>query len=186
MKKPLGFIAALCAAAAGPVFAPSTLAQESVAPAPLSSLVPGKKVYDNAGEQLGTVAHVDGDKVAVKVGNTGIVVPAGAFVQTDQGPALNVAKASLIQSVQQAAKENAAALNFALKVGADVRSAGGSTVLGTVAEVGENSATLSTAEGPIKMRRDVLFVSKAGLAANLTAAQFAEAVRQSKAASATR
>jgi hypothetical protein len=184
MKKPFGFVATLCALCALPMTASAALAQQPAAVQPVASVAPGAKVYDNAGQQVGTVAQVAGDKVAVAVGNNGIVVPLQALVQTEKGPALNVSKAELISSVEQSVKENAAALNTVLKVGADVRSAGGSKVLGTVKQVGDNSATLATAAGDVKMPRNVLFVSKAGLAANLTAGQFDEAVRNSKASSA--
>ena len=68
--------------------------------------------------------QVEGGRVAVAVGNNGIVVPANAFMQTDNGPALSVTKAQLVASVQQAAQENAAALDKELKVGANVSSAG--------------------------------------------------------------
>lgn len=184
MKKPFGFAATLCALGAVPIAASAAVSQQPVAAQPAASIAPGAKVYDNAGQQVGTVAQVSGDKVAVAIGNNGIIVPRQAFIQTQNGLALNVAKAELIASVEQSVKENAAALNSALKTGAEVRSAGGSKVLGTVTKVGENSATLATATGNVKMPRNLLFVSDAGLAANLTAAQFDEAVSQSKAASA--
>lgn len=184
MKKPFGFVATLCALGAVPMAGSTALAQQPAAVQPVTSIAPGAKVYDNAGQQVGTVAQVAGDKVAVAVGNNGIVVPLQALVQTEKGPALNASKAKIVASVEQSVKENAAALNTALKVGAEVRSAGGSKVLGTVKQVGANTATLATAAGDVKMPRNVLFVSKAGLAANLTAGQFDEAVRNSQASSA--
>ncbi|MDR7062459.1 MULTISPECIES: hypothetical protein [unclassified Sphingopyxis] len=184
MEKPFGFVATLCALGAVPIAAASALAQQSASMQPVASIAPGAKVYDNAGQQVGTVAQIAGDKVAVAVGNNGIVVPLQALVQTEKGPALNASKAEILASVEQSVKENAAALNSALKAGAEVHSAGGSKVLGTVKQVGDNSATLATTAGDVKIPRNLLFVSKAGLATNLTAGQFEEAVRKSLAASA--
>lgn len=184
MKKPFGFVAALCALGAIPMAASAALSPQPATAQPGASIAPGAAVYDNAGQQIGTVAQVSEDKVAVAVGNNGVVVPRQAFIQTEKGLALDVSKSELIAAVEKSARDNAAALDSALKAGAEVRSAGGSKVLGTVKRVGENSATLATATGDIKMPRNLLFASEAGLAAKLTAAQFDAAVRQSQAASA--
>ncbi|MBW8296010.1 hypothetical protein [Sphingopyxis sp.] len=188
MKKPFGFIASLCLAGAvvyaGPALAVQANPAPTPAPAPAASLTTGTNVHDSAGEVVGKIAQVEGGKVAVAVGDRGIVVPANAFVQTPKGPALNVTKAKLLASVAQAARENDAAVGAALKVGADVRSAGGSAVLGQVKAVAADSALLTTGAGDVTVPRSVLFVSNAGLATTLSAQQFATAVAQSKAAAA--
>ena len=104
MKKPFGFIASLCLAGAAVHGAPALATQGNPAPtaAPAATLTPGTKVRDSAGEVVGTIMQVEGGRVAVAVGNNGIVVPANAFMQTDNGPALSVTKAQLVASVQQA------------------------------------------------------------------------------------
>src|SRR3546814_12406354 len=52
MPKPLGLLASLCLAAAA---VPVAAAQN---PAPATALIPGAKVYDNDGEEVGTIAKV--------------------------------------------------------------------------------------------------------------------------------
>lgn len=188
MKKPFGFIASLCLAGAAVYAVPVLATQENPAPAPAptaapaATLTPGTKVLDSAGEVVGTIVQAEGGRVAVAVGNNGIVVPAGAFVQTNKGPALNVTKAKLVASVAAAAKENAAALNKELKVGANVSSAGGNAVLGQVKAVADDSAVLATGQGDVTLPRSVLFATKTGLAANMSADQFAAAVAKAKGA----
>ncbi len=188
MKKPFGFIASLCLAGAAVHGAPALATQGNPAPtaAPAATLTPGTKVRDSAGEVVGTIMQVEGGRVAVAVGNNGIVVPANAFMQTDNGPALNVTKAQLVASVQQAAQENAAALDKELKVGANVSSAGGNSVLGQVKAVNADSAVLATGTGDVTLPRSLLFATKTGLAANLSGKQFAAAVAKAKGAAPAR
>lgn len=192
MTKPFGFIASLCLAGAAFHAAPVLAAQDNPAPAPAptaapsaapaATLTPGTKVHDAAGEVVGTIVQVEGGRVAVAVGNNGIVVPANAFMQTNKGPALNVPKAELVASVQKAARDNAAALDKELKVGANVSSAGGNSVLGQVKAVNTDSAVLATGKGDVTMPRSMLFATKTGLAANMSGKQFAAAVAQAKGA----
>ncbi|OHD05815.1 hypothetical protein [Sphingopyxis sp. RIFCSPHIGHO2_12_FULL_65_19] len=184
MKKPFGFIALLCLAGTAVYGAPVLAAPGNPAPtaAPASMLTPGTKVHDSAGEVVGTIVQVEGGRVAVAVGNNGIVVPANAFVQTGKGPALNVTKAELVASVQQAAQKNAAALDKELKVGANVSSAGGNSVLGQVKAVNADAAVLATGKGDVTLPRSMLFATKTGLAANLSGKQFAAAVAKAKGA----
>lgn len=190
MKKPFGFIASLCLAGAAFHAGPVLATQENPAPAPApaaapaATLTPGTKVLDSAGEVVGTIVQAEGGRVAVAVGNNGIVVPANAFIQTNKGPALNVTKAKLVASV--AAKENAAALDKELKVGANVSSAGGNNVLGQVKAVADDSAVLATGQGDVTLPRSVLFATKTGLAANMSAEQFAAAVAKAKGAAPSR
>ena len=85
-----------------------------------------------------------------------------------------------------AAKENAAALDKELKVGANVSSAGGNNVLGQVKAVADDSAVLATGHGDVTVPRSVLFATKTGLAANMSAEQFAAAVAKAKGAAPSR
>ena len=184
MKKPFGFIASLYLAGTAVYGAPVLAAPGTPAPtaAPAATLTPGTKVHDSAGEVVGTIVQVEGGRVAVAVGNNGILVPANAFVQTGKGPALNVTKAELVASVQQAAQKNAAALDKELKVGANVSSAGGNSVLGQVKAVNADAAVLATGKGDVTLPRSMLFATKTGLAANLSGKQFAAAVAKAKGA----
>ncbi len=177
MPKPLGLLASLCLAAAGTLAAaPAALAQDAAVP----TLTPGAKVYDNAGEEVGTIAKVAGDKVAVSIDGNGLVVPKDAFAQGDKGPALKAPKAKILAVLHEAEKD-AAAVEGALKPGVEVRSADGKDVLATVKEVQPQGALLATEAGTITMPRAAFFVSDKGLAMKVTKQQFAEGIKAAKA-----
>ncbi|PAL23647.1 hypothetical protein [Sphingopyxis sp. GW247-27LB] len=178
MTKTPGLAALLCLTAATLSAAPALAAQEG-ASVPATALTPGAKVYDSAGEQVGTVAKVAGDKVAVAIDGNGLVVPRAAFVQTDKGPALKATKAKIL-AVLHEAERDAAAVEAALKVGAEVRSADGAAVLGKIKALTPQGAVMSTGEGDITMPRAAFFLAKSGLAVKVTAAQFAEGVKKAR------
>ena len=157
---------------------PAHAVQEGSAVA-ASELAPGAKVFDADGEEVGTVAKVSGDKVAVAIEGNGLVVPRGAFVQTEKGPALKATKAKIL-AVLHEAERDAAAVDAALKVGADVRSADGAAVLGKIKALTPQGALMSTGEGDITMPRAAFFLAKSGLAVKVTAAQFAEGVKKAR------
>jgi preprotein translocase subunit YajC len=177
MTKTLALAALLCLTPTAFV-APAAAAQES-ASVPATALTPGTKIYDSAGEPVGTVAKVSGDKIAVAIDGNGLVVPRDAFVQTDKGPALKATKAKIL-AVLNEAERDAEAVEAALKVGAEVRSADGAAVLGKVKAVTPQGAVMSTEQGDITMPRAAFFLSKSGLAAKVTAKQFADGVKQAR------
>src|SRR3546814_15017403 len=77
-----------------------------------------------------------GDKVAVAVNGSGLVVSKSAFLMTKKGPALKAPKAKIF-AVLKEAEADAAAVEGALKPGAEVRSANGAAVLGKVKAVAQ-------------------------------------------------
>ena len=131
MTRVFGLALSLCAA----IFAgsPAQAVQKSSAVA-ASELTPGTKVYDVDGKEVGTVAKVSGDKIAVAIEGNGLIVPRAAFVRTDKGPALKATKAKIF-AVLHEAERDAAAVDAALKVGAEVRSADGAAVLGKIKDI---------------------------------------------------
>lgn len=173
MPKPLGLLASLGLAVAA---VPAAAAQN---PAPATALTPGAKVYDNAGEEVGTIAKVSGDKVAVVIDGNGLVVPKDAFVDGKKGPSLKAPKAKILAVLHQAEKD-AAAVEGALKPGAEVRTADGADVLGTVKSVNPQGAVLATSEGNITMPRAAFFLSGKGLAVKVTKEGFAQGVKAAK------
>jgi preprotein translocase subunit YajC len=177
MTETLALAALLCLTPTAFV-APAAAAQES-ASVPATALTPGTKIYDSAGEPVGTVAKVSGDKVAVAIDGNGLVVPRDAFIQTDKGPALKATKAKIL-AVLNEAERDAAAVEAALKVGAEVRSADGAAVLGKIKALTPQGAVMSTGEGDITMPRAAFFLAKSGLAVKVTAAQFAEGVKKAR------
>jgi len=174
MPKPFGLIASLCLAAA------AVPAAAAPGKAPATALIPGAKVYDNAGEEVGTIAKVAGDKVAVVIDGNGLVVPRDALVQGKKGPALQAPKAKILAVLHQAEKD-AAAVDGALKPGAAVRTADGKDVLGKVKSVSPQGAVLATSEGNITMPRAAFFLSDKGLAVKVTKEGFAQGVKAAKA-----
>lgn len=177
MPKPFASIAALCLAGAMPLAGPAAQAQEA---APAASLVVGAKVYDQNGEEVGKIAKVSGDRVAVSIDGNGLVVPRNAFVKSAKGPALKASKAKIVAVLRQA-EADAAAVDGALKPGAEVRSADGATVLGKIMAMAPQGAVLTTGEGNITMPRAAFFLSEKGLAVKANEKQFLAGVRAARA-----
>src|SRR3546814_7668466 len=70
---------------------------------------------------VGQIVKVAGDKVAVAIDGNGLVVPKAAFLKGKKGPALKAPKAKIL-AVLKEAEADAAAVDGALKPGAEVRS----------------------------------------------------------------
>lgn len=170
-------LAALYVAIMAPLATPTALAQEA---APSASLVAGAKVYDQNGEEVGQIAKVSGDRVAVSIDGNGLVVSKNAFVKSAKGPALKAPKAKIVAILRQA-ETDAAAVDGALKPGAEVRSADGAAVLGKVTSIAAQGAVLATKEGNITMPRAAFFLSDKGLAVKANEAQFLSGVRAARA-----
>lgn len=177
MPSPSGLFAALCLAGAALSAGPAALAQEAAAPA---SLTPGTKVYDQNGEEVGQIVKVEGDRVAVAIDGNGLVVPKNAFVKTGKGPGLKAPKAKIL-AVLKEAETDAAAVDGALKAGADVRSADGAAVIGKVKAIAPQGVMLTTREGDITMPRAAFFLSAKGLAVKVNEKQFVEGVKAARA-----
>lgn len=172
MFKPYRLLAALCLAGAA-------LPAAAQAPA-AASLTPGTKVYDQAGEEVGQIVKVTGDRVAVAIDGSGLVVAKDAFLATEKGPALKAPKAKIL-AVLKEAEADAAAVDGALKPGAEVRSADGAAVLGKVTAMAPQGAVLATKDGNITMPRAAFFLSKQGLAVKVTEEQFVAGVKAARA-----
>ncbi|WP_428680832.1 hypothetical protein [Sphingopyxis sp.] len=177
MPKAFAPITALCLASALALATPAAQAQDA---APATSLVVGAKVYDQNGEEVGQIAKVSGDRVAVSIDGNGLVVPKNAFVKSSKGPALKAPKAKIVAVLRQA-EADAAAVDGALKPGAEVRSADGAAVLGRVMAMAPQGAVLTTSEGNITMPRAAFFLSARGLAMKVDEKQFLAGVRAARA-----
>lgn len=177
MPRFFGPIAPLCLASAISLAAPLAGAQDA---APAALLVAGTKVYDQAGEEVGQIAKVSGDRVAVAIEGNGLVVPKNAFLKGAKGPALKAPKAKILAVLRQA-EADAVAVDGALKPGAEVRSADGAAVLGKVTAMAPQGAVLATSEGNITMPRAAFFLSERGLAVKVNQAQFMAGVRAARA-----
>lgn len=177
MSKPSGLLAGLCLAASALGAIPAAQSQQV---APATSLNPGTKVYDERGAEVGQIVKISGDKVAVAIGGSGLVVSKNDFVKGEKGPALKAPKEKIL-AVLKEAEADATAVDGALKPGAEVRSADGAAVLGTVKSVAPQGALLATSEGNITMPRAAFFLSKKGLAVKVNQKQFVEGVKAARA-----
>jgi hypothetical protein len=177
MPRLFGPLGALYLASAIPLAGSAAQAQEA---APAASLVVGAKVYDQNGEEVGKIVKISGDRVAVSIDGNGLVVPKTGFVKSAKGPALKAPKAKIVAVLRQA-EADAAAVDGALKPGADVRSADGATVIGKVTAMAPQGAVLATREGNITMPRAAFFLSEKGLAAKVDEKQFLDGVRAARA-----
>ncbi|WP_374524520.1 hypothetical protein [Sphingopyxis sp.] len=177
MSKPFGPLATLCLAGAALLAGSAAAAQEAL---PAASLAPGTKVYDQNGEEVGKIVRVSGDRIAVSIDGNGLVVPKNAFVKGVKGPALKAPKAKIVAVLRQA-EADAAAVDGALKPGAEVRSADGSAILGKVTAMAPQGAVLATRAGNITMPRAAFFLSDKGLAVKVNEKQFIEGVKAARA-----
>jgi hypothetical protein len=177
MPRSSRLLAALCLAGAALFAIPAVQAQEA---APAVSLTVGTKVYDEDGQEIGQIVKVASDRVAVSIDGSALVVPKDAFLKTDKGPALKAPKEKIV-AVLKEAEADAAAVDGALKPGAEVRSADGAAVLGTVKELAPQGAVLATSEGNITMPRAAFFLSDKGLAVKVNQKQFIDGVRAARA-----
>ena len=158
--------------AAAPVLAQAPAA----APAPTGITV-GAKTFDSTGAELGTVASVTNGSVVIDLGEgKQVSMPESAFGLLEQGPTIGGTRADVLAAVNQGEASADAKLAAALQVGADVRSANGSAVLGKVKEVKPDGVVMTTASGDVQLPRDAFFAGPSGLATSFTAAQFADAV----------
>lgn len=176
MPKHHRLLAALCLA--GAALSATAAAKTQEAP-PAASLTPGTKVYDQTGEEIGQIVKVAGDKVAVAIDGNGLVVPKAAFLKTEKGLALNASKEKIL-AVLKEAEADAAAVDGALKPGAEVRSADGAAILGKIKELAPQGAVMATSEGNITMPRAAFFLSKKGLAVKVNEKQFVEGVKAAR------
>ncbi|ALJ15999.1 hypothetical protein ATM17_24805 [Sphingopyxis macrogoltabida] len=175
MSKLSGLPAALFLGCAAVTAVPAVQAQ-----GPAASWTAGTKVYDQNGEEVGRIVKVVGDRIAVGIGASGLVVPKDAFVTTPKGPALKASKDKIVAVLKQA-EADAAAVDGALKPGAEVRSADGAAVLATVKSIAPQGAVLATKDGNITMPRAAFFLSKKGLAVKVNEKQFVDGVRAARA-----
>lgn len=184
MRKFAGFVSSLTLGMAALSAAPA-LAQAADAAAPTVNLAPGTTVYDSEGTEIGPIASVAGANVVVTMEGKPVTLPSNAFMKTDKGTAITITLAQLSAAVNQAATASAAALDAALVVGADVRGANGTAVLGKVKLVDASGVVVSTPTGEVKVPKSAFFVSQTGgLASSFTAEQFAAAMQQASNAAA--
>ncbi|ALC11816.1 exonuclease 1 [Sphingopyxis sp. 113P3] len=164
--------------------APAMAQDAPAAAASGPDLTPGTIVYDSEGAAIGPIASDAGDNVVVTLNEKPVTLPKNAFAKGEKGPAITITVAQLSAAIDQAAAANAQALEAALKPGAEVRSANGSAVLGTVKLADASGVVVTTPSGDVKVPKSAFFVGQSGLQSSFTAEQFAAAMQQASQASA--
>ncbi|MBW8784311.1 MAG: hypothetical protein JF593_06695 [Novosphingobium sp.] len=91
---------------------PAAFAQAAPASAPAAAaaavhLAAGTKVFDKAGEELGTIEAIQGGNAIVPIAGTRVALPAAAFSNTANGVAIPMTKAELTAAAQKAGAQSA-------------------------------------------------------------------------------
>lgn len=184
MRKIAALVTTLFLSTAMAAGAPAKAQDAPAAAASGPDLSPGTIVYDSEGAAIGPIASEAGDNVVVTLNEKPVTLPKNAFAKGKKGPAITITVAQLSAAIDQAAAANAQALEAALKPGAEVRSANGSAVLGTVKLADASGVVVTTPSGDVKVPRNAFFVGQSGLQSSFTAEQFAAAMQQASQASA--
>lgn len=121
----------------------------------------GATVYGPDGAAVGTVESVANGVVTVDTGAHKAPLPANAFGKSDKGPTITVTKAQLDDMVAQQLAAADAKRDAALVAGAAVASAKGAP-LGTIKSVEGDAVVVTTADGPVAMKREHFAVDANG------------------------
>lgn len=166
----------------------SVMAQAPAAPAsPTASapnLVAGAKVFDAAGDEVGTIVSVDGGTAVLDTGTHRASLAASSFAANAKGPVIGMTKSQLNSAIEDAAAKSVAALNAALIVGADIRSQDG-IVVGKVKEIQADSVVVDRPSGAVGLPKGSFLVASGGLGISMTAKQLEEAIAKTSAAATT-
>lgn len=148
------------------------------------NLVAGAKVFDGAGDEVGTIVSVNGGTVVLDTGTNRASLGAASFATNAKGPVIAMTKSQLDAAIEDAAAKSAAALEAALTVGADIRSQDG-IVVGKVKEIQPASVVLDRPSGAVSLPKGSFLVASGGLGISMTAKQLEEAIAKTSAASKT-
>ncbi|MGN6497783.1 MAG: hypothetical protein ACTHK5_10655 [Tsuneonella sp.] len=145
----------------------------------------GATVYGPDGAAVGTVESVANGVVTLDTGAHKAPLPADAFGKSDKGPTITVTKAQLDEMVAQQLAAADAKRDAALVAGAAVVSPKGAA-LGTVKSVEGDAVVVTTADGPVAMKREHFAIGADGaLMALFTVDQIKAAASGGAAAPAT-
>src|SRR3546814_20424227 len=107
-----------------------------------------------------------------------VTLPANAFTQGDKGPAITITLAQLTAAIDKAAADNAAALTSALQSGADIRSAGGTAILGQVKLVHATGLIVTPPPRQVQQPQNPFFYPQHALPPSFTTAHLSSAAPQ--------
>lgn len=173
MKRLYLLVASMLASLPASVMAQTPTASASPAPAP--KLVEGAKVFDAAGDEVGTIVSVDGSTVVLDTGTHRASLAVSSFATNAKGPLVGMTKSQLNTAIEEAAAKSAAALNAALIVGADIRSQDG-VVVGKVKGIQADSVVVDRTSGAVGLSKGSFVVTSGGLGISMTAKQLEDAI----------
>ncbi|MFM2281081.1 MAG: hypothetical protein RLZZ444_3312 [Pseudomonadota bacterium] len=183
MKRLYLLIASMLASLPASVMAQTPSAPASPA-APAPNLVAGAKVFDSAGDEVGTVVSVVGGTVVLDTGTHRASLAVSSFATNAKGPVFGMTKSQLNAAIEEATAKSAAALDAALVVGADIRSQDG-VVVGKVKEIQADSVVVDRSSGAVALPKRSFLVASGGLGISMTAQQLEEAIAKTSAAAKT-
>ena len=137
-------------------------------------------MVDATGAEVGTIDQITGDVVTVNTGTNKVGVPRGNFSVGATGVVLGNTKAQLDAAATQAAAQTQAQVKAALVAGAAVHGTGG-MALGKVKASDDQTVTVTTDKGDVRLPLAGFAVGPSGLVVGMTAAQFDAAVSAAKA-----
>ena len=131
-----------------------------------ASVTVGATVKDQAGGDVGTIARVDGENVALRTDKHEVLLPAASLAKTETGYLVGATRAELNASVEQAL----AAAQALVAVGATVNDSQGASV-GTISALDTQFATVKLASAEeIKLPREAIGATPTGPVIGMTLA----------------
>jgi len=138
----------------------------------------GTTVKDTAGAIVGTVASAADGNIVVDTGKNKVTIPETSFTTTPDGLLLAMTKVQLDTAYETAVAEQKAKLAAAVTPGASLRGSQGG-VLGTITKVDGEFVMVKGEAGQARIPAANLTLQSDGLHFDMTAAQFAEAIKAS-------
>lgn len=169
---------ALAVSSAAPVLA------QSAAPAAAAKVevTVGAPVYDPQGQQVGTIAKVDGATVVINTGKHSASLATASIGRNEKGLLVSMTREQLDAAVEAAAAKSQAGLEAALVAGATVHSSDNQP-LGTIKQISPDGVVSVDRNGKVfALKKDSFAMDAAGVRINATAAQIDAAIAQQAAA----
>jgi len=155
-------------------------AASAQAPAAAAAPAVGQKVYDAAGDEVGTITNLDGSTFVIDTGNHTATLALASLGSGPKGPVLGMTKLQLDAAINQAEANAAAALAAAMVIDAPVFASDGATQIGVIGELSDDNVLLKTADGTVGLPRSAVTKGANGLQIGMTVDQFKAAAAAAK------
>ncbi|WP_133303917.1 hypothetical protein [Aurantiacibacter aquimixticola] len=131
------------------------------AAAPAAAQDAGVAIVGNDDAEIGTVLSNDGTTVVVDTGTHQVPLGTEAFAEREGVWTLNTTKTELDAAFGQLVAEQQVALEAALVVGAEVKTAD-AQALGTIDEINDNGIVVTHMDQPMNLQRDMFALDQDG------------------------